>query len=70
MTGTTHGEVQDITSAETANVFVPTTPNPTSGVLVLVPSEEVIPLDMTVAEAMKMVISGGTFVPKYIDEHR
>ena len=46
-----------------SSVFVPTTPNPTSGVLIFVPQEEIIPLDMTVEDAMKLIISGGTVTP-------
>ena len=45
------------------NVFVPTTPNPTSGFLLLVPNEDVIPLDMSVGDGMKMLISGGAVAP-------
>jgi uncharacterized membrane protein len=47
------------------NVFIPTTPNPTSGFLVLVPRQQVINLDMTVGEGMKMVVSGGAVVPPH-----
>ncbi len=47
------------------NVFVPTTPNPTSGFLILVPREQLIDLEMSVAEGMKLVISGGAVVPPY-----
>jgi len=64
VTSETRGEVHEKLGKKILNIFVPTTPNPTSGVLVLVPAEETISLDMTVAEAMKMVISGGTFVPR------
>lgn len=65
----TKGEVQQKTKESVLNVFVPTTPNPTSGILVFVPKEDTTPLDMSVAEAMKMVISGGAVVPKrtYVD---
>jgi len=45
------------------NVFVPTTPNPTSGYYLLVPEQEVIQSDMTVEDAFKLVISGGLVVP-------
>jgi uncharacterized membrane protein len=45
------------------NVFVPTTPNPTSGFYVLVPSHEVTPLNMTIEEAFKMITSGGLITP-------
>ena len=46
-----------------STVFVPTTPNPTSGVLVFVPNEDIIPLDMSVEDAMKLIISAGTVTP-------
>lgn len=46
------------------NVFIPTTPNPTSGFLLMLPKHDVIDLDMPVEEAMKMVISGGAFAPR------
>lgn len=63
VTGTTEGEVQDATKAETINVFVPTTPNPTSGYLLFVPKKELIFLDMTVEEAVKLVVSAGIITP-------
>jgi uncharacterized membrane protein len=47
------------------NVFVPTTPNPTSGFLILVPRGQLVDLSMSVTEGMKMVISGGTVMPSY-----
>ncbi len=64
VTSETRGEVQDKTKENVINVFVPTTPNPTSGMLVLVPQEDLILLDMSVADGMKMVISGGAVTPK------
>jgi uncharacterized membrane protein len=45
------------------NVFVPTTPNPTSGFYLLVPSQDVTPLNMTMEEAFKMITSGGLITP-------
>jgi uncharacterized membrane protein len=45
------------------NVFVPTTPNPTSGFYLLVPSHDVTPLNMTMEEALKMITSGGLITP-------
>ncbi|MBT3990146.1 MAG: DUF502 domain-containing protein [Rhodospirillaceae bacterium] len=63
ITGTTEGEVQNLTEQETVNIFLPTTPNPTSGFLLFVPRDEVVPLDMSVEEAIKMVISGGLVTP-------
>ena len=65
VTSETAGEAQAKTDEMVINVFVPTTPNPTSGFLILVPREQLIDLDMTVAEGMKMVISGGAVVPPY-----
>ncbi len=63
ITGTTKGEVQSLTEEECINIFLPTTPNPTSGFLLFVPKKELVPLSMTVEEAMKMVISGGIVTP-------
>lgn len=58
-------EVQARTEKEVICVFVPTTPNPTSGFIVLVPKDEVTELDMTVDEALRMVISLGVVVPEW-----
>ncbi len=58
-TGITVGEIQDKTAEKVINVFVPTTPNPTSGFLVMVPEKSVVQLDMSVQDALKFVISGG-----------
>ena len=51
--------------ADTLSVFLPTTPNPTSGFLLFVPKEDVIELDMSVEDAAKLVISAGLVNPKY-----
>lgn len=63
ITGRTEGEVQNLTADELINVFLPTTPNPTSGFLLFVPKEDLIKLNMSVEEAIKMVISGGIVTP-------
>ena len=63
ITGTTEGEVQAITDDDLINVFVPTTPNPTSGFLIFVPKSDILPLAMSVEDALKMVISGGIVTP-------
>jgi len=65
VTSETGGETQAKTKEAVINVFVPTTPNPTSGFLIFVPKEQVIEMEMSVAEGMKMVISGGVVVPPY-----
>ena len=64
ITGITKEEVQNITDNEMVNIFLPTTPNPTSGFLLFVPKDELIQLNMTVEEGIKMVISGGIVTPK------
>ena len=63
VTGSTKGEVQNMSSENLINVFVPTTPNPTSGFLLFFPREDTISLDMGVEEAVKMVVSGGIVTP-------
>jgi len=63
VTGVSSGEVQNVTAKKLVNIFVPTTPNPTSGFYILVPEEDIIPLTMTVEEAFKLVISGGMVTP-------
>ena len=63
ITGTTEGEVQHLVADKLINVFLPTTPNPTSGFLLFLPSEDLIHLDMSVEEAIKMVISAGIVTP-------
>jgi len=68
VTGHSRGEIQERTAEETLNIFVPTTPNPTSGMLILAPKHEVTELKMTVEEGMKVIISGGLFSPGDKDE--
>ena len=58
------GEISDRTKRNLVNVFVPTTPNPTSGFLLMFPKEEVIYLDLTFEEASKFIVSAGTSNPK------
>ncbi len=64
LTSEQHDEVQAKTGKEAVCVFVPTTPNPTSGFLVLVPVENVTKLDMSVAEGIKYIISLGSISPE------
>jgi len=59
----TRGEVQDRLNQDVVSVFLPTTPNPTSGFLLFVPKTDVTELDMSIEEALKLVISGGAIVP-------
>ena len=57
------GEISKKTNKELINIFVPTTPNPTSGFLLMFPKDEVIYLDMTFEEASKFIVSAGTSDP-------
>jgi uncharacterized membrane protein len=65
MTGSSVGEVQHRTGGEVVTVFVPTTPNPTSGFILLVPKTDVVELDMSVDEALKLIISLGVVEPRW-----
>jgi len=58
------GEIQIKTKKELVNVFVPTTPNPTSGFLLMYPKEDLIYLDISFEEASKFIVSAGTSNPK------
>ncbi len=64
-TNTGLGEVQEKTGEEVVAVFVPTTPNPTSGFVLMIPRKEVIELDMSVDEGLKMIVSMGVVVPTW-----
>jgi len=65
LTNVAQGEVQAKTAEEVWTVFVPTTPNPTSGFLVIVPKTDIIEMEMTIGDGMKLVISGGAVTPPY-----
>ena len=58
------GEIKSKTNQNLVNVFVPTTPNPTSGFLLMIPKEDLVYLDMTFEEASKFIVSAGTSKPK------
>ena len=64
VTGSTKGEVGKRVDKKMVNVFMPTTPNPTSGFLLFFPEEDLIFLNMSVEDALKLVVSGGMVVPK------
>ena len=63
ITGDTSGQIQDEAKKDSHNIFLPTTPNPTSGFLLFVPKAETRKLSMTVEEGIKMVVSGGIVTP-------
>ena len=58
------GEITNKLNKKLINVFVPTTPNPTSGFLLMFPKEEVVYLDLSFEEASKFIVSAGTSIPK------
>lgn len=63
LTGRARGEIQTRAGEELWSIYIPTTPNPTSGFLLLLPKDDFIELDMSVGDGMKLVISGGTVAP-------
>jgi len=64
-TATNLGEVQERTGEQMVCTFVPTTPNPTSGYIIIVPKKDIIELDMEIDEALKMIISLGVVIPTW-----
>lgn len=73
-TGTGASEISSKTGQEIVNIFIPTTPNPTSGFFLMVPRDDVIELDMSVDQGLKMLLSVGTVVPEHnkdeiVDQH-
>ena len=64
--GKTGGEVPLRAGQELMSVYIPTIPIPTSGFLIFIPPEDVIDLDMSVDDALKMIISGGMITPEYL----
>ncbi len=63
LTGTAKGEAQKVTGQHIVNIFVPTTPNPTSGFLLMLPESDITRMEMSIADGMKLIISGGAVVP-------
>lgn len=68
VTGVAVGEIQHRTAQRVLNVFLPTTPNPTSGFYLAVPESEVVPLSMSVEDAFKVIVSGGIINPEFRPE--
>jgi uncharacterized membrane protein len=64
VTGATPGDVDAAIAGELVTLYVPTTPNPTSGYLIFVPRDEVRPLDMSVEDGIKLIVSGGIVAPE------
>lgn len=65
LTNKEQGEAQAVGKVESWTVFVPTTPNPTSGFLLVLPRGEIVELEMSVGDGMKMILSGGAVMPTW-----
>jgi uncharacterized membrane protein len=65
LTSECRGEIQAKTSESFVSVFVPTTPNPTGGYIIFVPRHELVELEMSAGDAMKLIISGGAVIPPW-----
>ncbi|OGW14434.1 MAG: hypothetical protein A3K09_03990 [Nitrospinae bacterium RIFCSPLOWO2_12_FULL_47_7] len=65
ITSEAKGEIQMKTEEQVCNVFVPTTPNPTSGFLIFIPQNELIDMEMSIEDGLKLIISGGIVVPPF-----
>lgn len=65
--GDYRGEAESIIGEETINLFIPTTPNPTSGFFVLIPKKDAFELDISVEDAFKLVISAGVVTPDSVE---
>ena len=64
--GDYRGEAESIIGEETINLFIPTTPNPTSGFFILIPKRDAFELDISVEDAFKLVISAGVVTPNSV----
>ena len=67
ITGNTSGELQRLTSSNHLKIFIPTTPNPTSGFIIFTDPTEVIELNMTIEQGIKYVVSGGIVSPEHFE---
>lgn len=68
VTGDTAPRFEDITGQDLVNIYVPTTPNPTSGFFLMVPKKDIIELEMSVEAGLKMILSTGVVVPEAVRE--
>jgi uncharacterized membrane protein len=61
------GSMKNNAGEELTSIFIPTTPNPTSGFLIYLPEEEILETNMTIEEGMKLIVSGGILIPEELD---
>jgi len=64
VTSDARGEIHDLTQKDVLNIFIPTTPNPTSGMLIMASRDQIIPLSMSIEDGIKLIVSGGMLVPR------
>jgi uncharacterized membrane protein len=64
------GGIKSKDGTELTSIFIPTTPNPTSGFLIYLPESDIVETSLTVEEAMKLIVSGGILVPEEIEFSR
>lgn len=68
LTGETAESMIEITGRELVSIYVPTTPNPTSGFFIMVPKEDIVELDITVEAGLKLILSTGVVVPEHLKQ--
>ena len=68
LTGETAEALIDITERDLVSIYVPTTPNPTSGFFIMVPKEDIVELDITVEAGLKLILSTGVVVPEHLKQ--
>ncbi|MFQ5687654.1 MAG: DUF502 domain-containing protein [Candidatus Scalindua sp.] len=64
------GNIKTKDGTELTSIFIPTTPNPTSGFLIYIPEDDILETDMNIEEGMKLIISGGILVPKQLEFYK
>ncbi|MGR3301772.1 MAG: DUF502 domain-containing protein [Candidatus Scalindua sp.] len=64
------GSIKTNDGTELTSIFIPTTPNPTSGFLIYLPEEDIIETDMNIEEGMKLIVSGGILVPEHMELYK
>ena len=68
LTGETAEQLIEITERDLVSIYVPTTPNPTSGFFIMVPKEDIVELDITVEAGLKLILSTGVVVPDHLKQ--
>lgn len=68
VTGDTAEALIDLTGRDLVSIYVPTTPNPTSGFFIMVPREDIVELDITVEAGLKLILSTGVVVPEHLKQ--